>query len=62
MFHETPCRIDSGPATPEDQIEMEESFGSEDEDEAYGRWKQEQVDDAAARERARKRREDKLNG
>lgn len=47
-----PCHISDGPQTPED---VHDYFEMDDEDEAYEVWRQEQIDDAAARVAARKR-------
>ena len=47
------CHISDGPETPEDVQEFE----LEDEDKAYEQHRQEQIDDAAARVAARRRRE-----
>lgn len=50
------CHISDGPETPEDVQEFE----LEDEDKAYEQHRQEQIDDAAARVAARRRREENM--
>lgn len=56
MAPKMPCHISDGPQTPDDVHEFE----IEDEDEAYERHRQEQIDDAAARSAARKKQQRQL--
>lgn len=56
MAAKMPCHISDGPQTPEDVI----GFAERDEDEEYEFRRQEQIDDAFAREQARKLREEKI--
>jgi len=56
MAREMECHISDGPQTP-DEIDP---FELEDEDEAYERHRQEQIDDAAARAQSRIRNEEQL--
>lgn len=49
MTERMPCHITDGPQTPEDQAEAWDAwFGEEDEDAAYERYRQQEIDDAAS--------------